>query len=482
MANNTKENVEADGVLPTPMSSVLDEDVTAKLGDRIRTGEDWLIKRIIAYAKRQDYARYTSTLEEAWRVSIHELSAALIDALSRPLEATEFTPDEGFADDPMSAFAILEAERHRRRGTDLRMFLGLFKYYRQTYVDWLCEAGWPADQETGAVAFVGRLFDRWEIAFCGAWAPLAEDALLRELQETNRTITNEKNLFLTVTESLGSPVILLDEANRITYVNRAATPLLGLSHRPGVFYYGAEDGDVPVPGWLIDLVGRAGQRELNSEQIVDLKGDETIFDIHLRPMLDVSDKFQGTVAILHDITALHRAESALAERARYHEQLSITDPLTGALNRRGLQILADKQVALALRNREPLAVLFLDVDELKVINDRFGHSAGDATLSAVATALEKSFRVSDVVARVGGDEFVVVLPDRSATETEVIIERVAANLKDAMTSSGLEIDVGFSTGWAQLDPARHKDFEQLIGEADAAMYSTKRERRDQSTH
>ncbi len=480
MAKNTKNSPEVDSLLPAPVVSLIENDQRQRLRDRIRAGEDWLIKRIIAYAKRQGYTRYTSTLEEAWRVSIHELSAALIDALERPLEATEFTPDEGFEDDPMSAFAILEAERHRRRGTDLRMFLGLFKYYRQTYFDWLREAGWPEEDEGAAVDFVGRLFDRWEIAFCGAWAPLAEDALLRELQVTNRAITNEKNLFLTVAESLGSPVILLDEANVITYANRAATPLLGLSHRPGTFYYGAEGGEVPVPDWLIEHVRSAAQRELNSQQILDLAGNKTYFDVHLRPMLDVSDKFQGTVVVLHDITELHRAEAALAERARHHERLSITDPLTGVLNRRGLQVLADKQVALALRNHEPLAVLFIDLDDLKLLNDRHGHPVGDATLASMAAALERSFRVSDVIARVGGDEFVVVLPDRRATDTADIVDRLRANLRQTLAAKKLEIEVGFSTGWAELDPKRHENFEQLMAEADAAMYSTKRGRRVQT--
>jgi diguanylate cyclase (GGDEF)-like protein len=469
--------VAADGLPPSPASWLMRDEWRRQLGDRIGTGEDWLIARIIAYAKRQGYTRYTSTLEEAWRVSIHDLSAALIDALEAPAERTEFTPDEDFEQDSMSAFAVLEAERHRRRGTDLRMFLGLFKYYRQTYVDWLREAGWTPDLERGAVAFVGRLFDRWEIAFCSAWAPLTENALVGELQDTNRKITNEKNRFLTVTESLGSPVILLDENDRISYVNRAAAPLLELPHRPGTFYYGTGDGDVPVPEWLEELVRGAEHRELNSEQVLELDGSEAVFDAHLRPMLDVSDKFQGTVVVLHDITALHRAELALAERVRHHERMAITDPLTGVLNRRGLQVLADRQVAQALRNGQPLAVLFLDVDDLKVINDRFGHPAGDATLAVMAAALEQSFRVSDIIARVGGDEFVVLLPDRRTDDTATIGERVAANLATGVAAAGLEFDVGFSTGWAELDPTRHRDYDQLIGEADAAMYSIKRGRR-----
>lgn len=455
---------------------LLEERQRHELADRLRSGEDWLIARIIAYAKRQDYVRYTSTLEEAWRVSIQDLSAALIAALETPSESTEFSPDETFIDDPMSAFAVLEAELHRRRGTDLRMFLGLSKYYRETFLDWVREAGWPADDERNAEHFVGRLFDRWEIAFCGAWGPMEGDVLLTELQETNREITNEKNRFLTVTESLGSPVILFDEGHRITYVNQAAAPLLNLARRPGTFYYG--EGEVPVPEWLLRLVRKAGRGQLDSEQVLELDGDEKVFDVSLRSMLDVSDKYLGTVVIFHDITALHRAELALAERARHHEQLAITDPLTGLLNRRGLQVIADKQVALAVRNKTPLGVLFLDINDLKVINDRFGHPVGDATIEAVAVALKTTFRVSDVVARVGGDEFVVLLPDRGADDTAAIGERIRDNLRHAANVLNLDVDVEFSTGWAQLNQTRRQSFDQLISEADAAMYSVKRELHD----
>ena len=97
----------------------------------ILSGEDWLMGRILHYAKRQGYSRYTSTLEEAWRISIHELSAALVRAVDGYPDVIEFEADETFDGDPICEFALLEADRHRQRGIPLTMFLGLFKYYRQ---------------------------------------------------------------------------------------------------------------------------------------------------------------------------------------------------------------------------------------------------------------------------------------------------------------------------------------------------------------
>ena len=223
--------------------------MTGELKRWILEGEDWLIRRALGYAKRQGYTRYTSTLEEAWRISIRELSHTLAQALDLDSEVTEFEPDETFADDPLSRFAVLEASRHRERGIGLTMFLGLFKYYRQSYLDRVAEASYPPEQEEEAKHFVTRIFDRLEIAFCGAWTGLSEGTRIRELQDSNRRMTNEKNRFLTVTESLGSPVILLDETDQIAYVNQAAAPILGLPQRPGSFYYESESVSASMPAW-----------------------------------------------------------------------------------------------------------------------------------------------------------------------------------------------------------------------------------------
>jgi GGDEF domain-containing protein len=93
-----------------------------------------------------------------------------------------------------------------------------------------------------------------------------------------------------------------------------------------------------------------------------------------------------------------------------HDEPAMTDALTGVLNRHGFQLLAEQQLKMATRNRIPVALLFADVDDLKTINDRDGHAEGDRTLARVAAAIRASTRESDVVARFGGDEFVVLLP------------------------------------------------------------------------
>lgn len=433
--------------------------------------------RVLGYAKKQGYTEYTSTLEEAWRISIQGLSDSLIQTLELAPEHFELGPHENFETDPVCKFAIEEAARHRERGIDLKMFLGLFKYYRQAYVDRLAEGPVGGREVGDALHWVNRIFDRLEIAFCSAWIELAEEERVRELQDTNRRLANEKNRFLTVTESLANPVLHLDRKGRLTYSNVAAAPLLGRSQGPGSFYYRRDGEEVPVPEWLAELTARARDRDGRLQAEISVPGfEDKIFEVLVHPMLDVSDKFLGWVVILHDITALRLAERALQDKADELERLSLTDPLTGLLNRRGLFTVGDKHVAMARRSGEPFRVLFGDVDNLKKINDRWGHATGDAALIALADAMRICFRTSDTVARVSGDEFVVLLPDHREDSDESVLQRLSDRLNKELARVQTGLSMSISTGWARFDPQRHSSFEALLTEADSDMYANKKDR------
>ena len=112
-----------------------------RLYDLIAKSEDWLIRRVLHYAREYSFTKYTSTLEEAWRMSIRGLSEPLLQALKEKNPVLELNPEADFTNDPVASFGILEAQRHRSRGITLSMFLGLMKYYRQSYID-LVHGGW----------------------------------------------------------------------------------------------------------------------------------------------------------------------------------------------------------------------------------------------------------------------------------------------------------------------------------------------------
>jgi len=278
----------------------------------ISRGEDWLMARVLSYAKDQGYTAYTSTLLEAWRASIHGLSLPLI-AFLREGADPELPAGHVFGDDPAAAFGISEATKHRARGVPLEMFLGLMKYYRATYLDLLDEEPRPFGGESLRQLrhLVNRFFDRVEIGFCGAWARGGDTDRLAELQAANRRLSNEKNLYLTCFESLDEAVVLVGPNSRILNVNLAASRLFFGRSQSGAFYY----DDDHANDWRHEDLERlaALPGEIDAEDWLDTVFGRHLFGIRKRPLLDVSDKFTGSVLILRDITAERRMDQALRD-------------------------------------------------------------------------------------------------------------------------------------------------------------------------
>jgi diguanylate cyclase len=306
-----------------------------RLADLVAEGESWLMARILDYAKKHDYTKYTSTLEEAWRLSIEGLSERLINALTQHEAVPELTPDEDYSKDDMASFGVLEAQRHRERGVPLGMFLGLMKYYVQGYQDLVSTAHFDPDYEEWCHLFVKRFFDRVELGFCVEWSGMDHETHMRELQATNRRMTNEKNRYLTVFESLPVAVFLLDTTEQIVNQNHRSELLFGKSGSPGALYYGAETRSHGTLPWLAEklnefLAGR--EQETVFEAALETNIGLRHFEVKLKRMLDVSDKFSGTTVILNDITARREAQSALSAHVdKLETALSEIETLQGLL-------------------------------------------------------------------------------------------------------------------------------------------------------
>jgi len=166
------------------------------------------------------------------------------------------------------------------------------------------------------------------------------------------------------------------------------------------------------------------------------------------------------------IAQLEAEIRALRERVRELETCTERDPLTGILNRRGFEHELERIIAALDRYGTRAALIYLDLDDFKSINDQNGHAAGDAVLRQVATTLRRNLRASDAVARLGGDEFAVLL--RNMTERGAIAR--AAALERAIAAT-----VPVSTGVAMLLPGEKAAVS--LTRADAVMYMLKRERR-----
>ena len=201
----------------------------------------------------------------------------------------------------------------------------------------------------------------------------------------------------------------------------------------------------------------------------------------MRTAANAEMKFDSTgwqliTEVLSFAAAAEQRMSEQQERISFLEQLSVTDELTGIPNRRGLRSALGQTLAAAGRHGESGVLAFIDLDDFKEINDVHGHMAGDAVLRFVAKSLKQHVRPSDVVARIAGDEFAVILKRCSEKQGE---ERVAALQKEInqglVTYGGTKIAISCSAGVKAFDGTT--DPAELIEAADRAMYNNKEERK-----
>ncbi len=163
-------------------------------------------------------------------------------------------------------------------------------------------------------------------------------------------------------------------------------------------------------------------------------------------------------------------QALLDRELRY---LALTDDLTCLFNRRGFFAAATQQLKLAQRNGQSLLLLFCDVDNLKKINDTYGHREGDLALIRTADALEQSFRGSDILSRLGGDEFVVLASETSNQTREILLRRLEKNLRKSSAAES-RYALSLCVGVARFDPKCAVTLGDLMVQADKAMYEKKR--------
>lgn len=166
----------------------------------------------------------------------------------------------------------------------------------------------------------------------------------------------------------------------------------------------------------------------------------------------------------------------ITQRKRHERKMladALSDPLTGVLNRRGFE----KEGKACVRNCASGAVLYLDLNGFKSINDRFGHQAGDALLKAFGHRLGFCLRPEDILGRLGGDEFAIVLPGVTVEDAKHVAERLVATASEAYIIQGQEIRCTASVGIALL-PQHGEELWHLISVADHAMYNAKSVQKD----
>jgi len=275
--------------------------------------------------------------------------------------------------------------------------------------------------------------------------------------------------FQAIVETAGVGLGLVDAHGVVCYVNPWLAERIG---RPAEQLVGRSVLDLLDPaGQAAGRAGLARRRTGRTDRyLVEYRcpgGDLRQLQVIGAPLRGGDGIVTGSVIVVADETARCRAEAELT-------RLAVTDALTGLPNGAALHDRLGQALARRRRQQNVLAVLFLDLDGFKTVNDRFGHAAGDQVLREVAARLAAALRPGDTVSRLGGDEFVVVcdeLPDPS--EADEIANRLHAALAPTFTVHGEQVRLRASVGVAVAATDQPVDPRELLHAADQAMYRAK---------
>lgn len=278
-------------------------------------------------------------------------------------------------------------------------------------------------------------------------------------------------IMLQALSDMADGVMLTDRDGRITWVNEAFCRFSGylpeelLGRTPSILNSGQQGSPFYAQLWQTILLGKVWQGK-----VLERRKDGSLYTIQecITPLRGADGAIANFVAVQHDAAEQER----LFEREHF---LARHDSLTGLPNRALLHETAHQAIAAASRTQELLTVIYLDLDGFKNVNDSYGHVVGDGLLVAVAERLRSTVRESDIVARVGGDEFVAVAASLASREAAASL---AGKLVNAFNSPflvrGQRLGLRASAGIAMF-PTDGADIDGLIDKADRAMYVAKRQ-------
>lgn len=297
--------------------------------------------------------------------------------------------------------------------------------------------------------------------------------IIRDITErkiAEETLRESEAVYRALVETSPDAVILTELDGRILMANGRTAELVGLPApedlrgRNAIEFF-AQDDRARFTESFQEAVGSAVIRDVEYTLVRD-DGATLPVELSVSRIPDAHGAFKAVMAVVRDITVRQQAE----EEIRY---LAFHDALTGAANRSVVIDRLDQALAQARRERGAVGVIFVDLDEFKEVNDSQGHAAGDALLKQTADELRSLLREGDTLARVGGDEFVVLLPGiRDPNETVFVAERVTQWFRQRPRADGERARVSASLGIATY-PLDGDDAETLLRHADAAMYWVK---------
>jgi len=309
---------------------------------------------------------------------------------------------------------------------------------------------------------------------------VADDSVTHALE-------TDANVYKTLLESTRAIPWKIDwKTLRFAYIGPQIEPLLGWSQDS---WLSVDDWATRMHPddreWVVNFCVSQSQNGVDHEadyRALTASGDYVWIRDVVHVVRDEAGEVEALVGFMFDISERKRTEQELLRLQKELEELSLKDSLTGVANRRYLDRILEKEWTRSCRHHQPLSLAIFDIDYFKQYNDRYGHLQGDKCLKQVAQLLEESVRSVDVVARFGGEEFVLVMPQTDTAAARAVVERCYQRLAEAgilHEASPIADRLTFSCGLGSSLPERDESLEAFVERVDRSLYQAKSHNRNE---
>jgi diguanylate cyclase (GGDEF)-like protein/PAS domain S-box-containing protein len=293
---------------------------------------------------------------------------------------------------------------------------------------------------------------------------------ITERKRKDELLQEREGRYRSLVESTDDSIYLVDRNFKYLFINRKHLSRMGLSNDQ---YTELSYADIHKPEdtrWFTESISNIFSTGESKQHEYKSRRDGKYFLQTLSPVKDEDNRVTAVTVISKEITKLKQMEEKL-------RTLSFTDELTGLNNRRGFFVLAGQQLKFAYREKRRVYLVSADIDNLKNINDKLGHQTGDLAITEITNILKKTFRESDIIARIGGDEFMVLVMDAPATGIEALTSRLKTAMETHNTAAERPYELSLSFGLASYSPEQPCSIDELISRADKLLYEDKKRRK-----